>query len=367
MTGKLVGALSAALLLAVSVHAGERYGLKEGTPEIKSAGTLAFGPGSVLFIGDSKSAAIFAVDTADAEGKPAEASINVENIDGKIASLLGTTADGIQINDLAVNPQSGNVYLAVSRGQGADAQPVILKVDGQGKVSEFSLENVAFAKAALPNPPEDKVVGEGRRSQNNREFAITDLGFVDGRVIVAGLSNEEFSSNLRAIPFPFSDVNEGASVEIYHGNHGQLETRSPIRTFIPLTIGGDPQIIAAYTCTPLVRIPVSDLKPGAKVQGTTIAELGNRNRPLDIISYSQGGKQFMLMANNARGVMKISTDEISTREGITERVSDIAGQPYETIENLQGVTQLDKLNDKAAVVLIEDESKAEHLKTVALP
>jgi peptide-methionine (R)-S-oxide reductase len=30
--------------------------------------------------------------------------------------------------------------------------------------------------------------------------------------------------------------------------------------------------MAAYTCTPLVKIPVADLKAGAKVKGTTIAE-----------------------------------------------------------------------------------------------
>lgn len=366
MTGKIIRVLAVTLMLTASAHAGVRYGLKEGTPEIKSAGALAFGPDGILFIGDSKSAAIFAVDTADT-GKAAKTKINVEDIGNKIASLLGASAQDVQINDLAVNPKSGNAYLAVSRGRGPDAQPVILKVDGKGEISELSLEKIAFAKAELPNPPEDKVVGEGRRQQNNREFAITDLGFVDGRVIVAGLSNEEFASNLRAISFPFSDVDQGASIEIYHGNHGQLETRSPIRTFIPITFSGDPQIIAAYTCTPLVRIPLSELKPGAKVQGTTIAELGNRNRPLDIIAYQKNGKDYMLMSNSARGVMKITTDELATREGITERVAGIAGQPYETIEDLKDVTQLDKLGEDSALVLIESESAGQSLRTIALP
>jgi hypothetical protein len=44
---------------------------------------------------------------------------------------------------------------------------------------------------------------------------------------VAGLSNEEFSSKLRAVPYPFNSVDAGTSLEIYHGNHRRLETASP--------------------------------------------------------------------------------------------------------------------------------------------
>ncbi len=45
------------------------------------------------------------------------------------------------------------------------------------------------------------------------------------------LANEEFSSQLRVVPFPFTAVDKGTSVEIYHGSHGKYETKSPIRTF----------------------------------------------------------------------------------------------------------------------------------------
>ena len=34
----------------------EAFGLTDGTPALKSAGALAFGPGSVLFVGDTASA-----------------------------------------------------------------------------------------------------------------------------------------------------------------------------------------------------------------------------------------------------------------------------------------------------------------------
>ena len=63
------------------------------------------------------------------------------------------------------------------------------------------------------------------------------------------------------------DSGAGTQLQIWHASHGRFETESPVRTFVPYTISGQQYILAAYTCTPLVKIPVSDLKPGAKVQG----------------------------------------------------------------------------------------------------
>ena len=366
MVAKRIGVVLLTLAVSVSVKGfAADDGLEKGTPEVKSAGPMTFGPNGIMFLGDPKSAAVFAIDTADATGDPANVSVNVPKINEKIAQTLGTEAANVQIQDLAVNPASGNVYLSVTRGQGEDAKPVILKVDASGNLKEFALKDVRFAKADLPNAPEDKVTGEGRRAQNNRLFSITDISFIDGRVIVAGLSNEEFASNLRAIEFPFSEVDPGASVEIFHGNHGALETRSPIRTFVPVMLDGKPEIVAAYTCTPLVRFPLSQLKSGAKVTGTTVAELGNRNRPLDIIAYKKGGKDYLLMANNPRGMMKIDTDGIKT-EKVTERVGGKAGLQYETIESLNAVTQMDQLGKDRAIVLMETDGSAD-LQTVELP
>jgi hypothetical protein len=186
-------------------------------------------------------------------------------------------------------------------------------------------------------------------------------------VLIAGLSNEEFASTLRAIPFPFQTVANGTSVEIYHGAHGRFETRSPVRTFVPFNIGHEPHLLAAYTCTPLVQFPITELKPGAKIKGKTIAELGNRNRPLDMIVYQKDGKDFLLLANSSRGIMKISTDRIEKAESITAKVADKKGQPYETIESWKGVDQLDLLDAQHAVVVRRAEGGTLHLESLALP
>src|SRR5437899_382142 len=119
------------VLAAVIVAAGPAFGadsvldsLKKGTPELKSAGVLTFGPEGVLFVADPLAATIFAIDTGDRSaggtGLP-----KVEGLDEKLASLLGIDAKQLLVNDLAVNPLSGNTYLSLSRGTGPDAKPAL--------------------------------------------------------------------------------------------------------------------------------------------------------------------------------------------------------------------------------------------------
>lgn len=358
----------ATLIALLSVPAGAAELLngldKQGQPDLKFAGPMAFGPDGILFIGDPASAAVFAVDTGERSGNTGTA-INLPNLTQQIAALLGCSTDQVLVNDLAVNPLSGTAYLSVSRGRGPDAIPVILRVGANGKLAEFSLDKARYAKAPLPNAPDPSK--KDRRGQSQRQESITDLEYVNGRLVVAGLSNEEFSSNLRTIPFPFTETDEGTSVEIFHGSHGRLETSAPVRTFVSYTINDQPHLLAAYTCTPLVKLPLVDLKPGKKVRGTTVAELGNHNRPLDIIVYSKGGKEYLLIANNARGVMKIAAAQLGDANGIEARVPDTAGVGYETVEGLNGVQQLDKLNDKQALLLVETSPGVLNLQTVPLP
>jgi hypothetical protein len=358
----LAALLVVALLTAATVAA-------DRTPDLKSAGPLAFGPDGVLLIGDTAGAAVFAIETGDQGPRPeGAAAVDLAKIDGQIAGLLGTEPQQVTINDLAVNPASGRVYLSVTRGRGEDATPVILRVEPGGKVGLVSLDGAKFTKATLPNPP----APGGQTNPNRpspRQEVITDLAFVDGRVFVAGLSNEEFSSRLLAIPYPFRDSpGEGTSVEIFHGAHGRFETRSPVRTFVPYQVDGKPHLLAAYTCTPLVKFPVSELKAGSHVKGTTVAELGNRNRPLDMIVYEKDGRPYLLLANSSRGVMKIPTGGIAGAEGIVEPVkTERQGLPYETIAALKGIMQLDRLDDSRAIVLSRADDGSLNLQAIALP
>jgi hypothetical protein len=359
--GFVAVAAIAVVAAATAGRAGVTAAVPETGPALESVGPLTFGPDGVLFAADPRGATIFALDLgAQANGGKAGAA-DVSSIDAKIAALLGTETSAIAVTDLAIHPKTHNAYIAVMRGTGADARPALLRVDGDGALQPIALDKLAYTKVALTNAP---APAEGRR--NPRTDSVTDMSFVSGKLIVAGLSNEEFASKLRSFSYPFVAADPGTSVEIFHGNHGQLETRSPVYTFIPYTIDSKPYVIASYTCTPLVRFSMESLK-GSKVVGTTIAELGAGNRPLDMILYKKDGKEFLLMSNNSRGVMKIPTAEFGTAPGITAKVtSETGGIGYEKVTSMTGVEQMDLLDAQRSIVLARTASGL-NLSAVALP
>ncbi len=353
-------AVASLAFMVGSVRAADslRDSLKTGTPELKSAGPLAFGPEGILFVGDPQAATIYAIDTDDNKPSTSTDRPKVAAINEKIGAMLGIDGKEIRVADLAVNPISGNTYLSVARGTGPKAAAVIVRVDRAGKPSQFELKGVKFAQVELKNATE---------KAQQRQEAITQMAYAKGTLYVAGLSNEDFASTLRAIKVPFTDADKGTGIQIYHGAHGRLETASPIRTFVTYDVKGEVNLLAAYTCTPLVRIPASQLKPGEKVKGTTIAELGNGNRPLDMIVYTKDGKDFILMANSKHGVIKIPAEGIGTVDGIKEaKVPAKAGVGYETITALKGVEQLDRFDKEHAVLLVRAEGVL-NLETIELP
>ncbi len=361
---RLVPCVIAGLLVSMSAAFGAEWGLKEGNPDIKSAGPLAFGPDGILFVGDAKGATVFAIGTGDTKGDPSKVAINVSGVNAKVAEVLGVNADKVSIVDLAVNPLTGSVYLSVSKSGSA----ALVKIAADGKLSQVGLQKVLMQKIELPNAPEDKDVETKRGKANLRNQSITDLAYAEGKVYVSGVAGGS-PSNVREIPFPFTDANAGTSVEIYHAAHGKVEDYAVVRTFLPINIDGEASLLAGFTCTPLVKFPVNTLKPGEKTRGTTVAELGNQNQPLDMIVYQKEGKTFLLMANNRRGVMKITTEGITKNPGLTEPVKGggVAGQTYETIKELEGVVQLDKMNNTHAVIVTQSPSGSQDLRTIALP
>ena len=355
----------ALLYVAVSVFWPTPAGAATGTgtgPELQSIGPIGFGADGTLFVADNRAASIFALDAQALRsgGEPGAAPVN--SVAEKVAAMLGTDGASITITDMAVHPATRNVFLSVARNGLTGGTPAVFRVDGTGAIALVSLEQVSFSRVTLPNPPRG-LMGRGARVDT-----VTDMALVDGRLWVAGLSNEEFSSKLRAIPYPFTKVEGGVSVEIYHGNHGAYETRSPVYTFVPYSIGGEPHLIAGYLCTPLVMFPVAALEAGGKVRGTTIAELGNMNRPLDMVAYGKGGREYVLMSNNSRGVMKIPADAFGSAPAITEPVTAVrAGVRYESIESMKGVDQLDLLDQDRAVIVARRDDAGVDLRIVSLP
>jgi hypothetical protein len=354
-----------ALPAAMRTTTAETAGVTGVGPAFETIGPLTFSPDGILFAADPQAASVVALDLGPVAAGGTPGAKTIAKIDEQIAALLGTDVREIAITDLAVHPRTRHAYLSVMRGQGRNASAVLMRVDGAGTLEAIALDRVKYSKVTLPNPPDINVANPAR---NPRDSSITDMAFIDGRLYVAGLSNEEFSSKLRAVAYPFTAVDTGTSVEIYHGNHGAFETRSPVYTFVPYRLDNELNLIAGYLCTPLVRFPVSSLQPGAKILGTTIAELGNRNRPLDMVVYRKDGKEYLLMSNNSRGVMKIPTAGFVGAEQITTPVeTETRGVPFETVTAMRGVEQLDLLNDTQTIVLARSEAGALNLDVLALP
>jgi hypothetical protein len=85
-----------------------------------------------------------------------------------------------------------------------------------------------------------------------------------------------------------------------------------------------------------------------------------------MLVYSKDGRDYLLMSNTRRGVMKIPTDGFATASTITSRIGGTAGVPFETIAALTGVQQMDLL-DATRTVIIASENGALNLRAVPLP
>ncbi len=347
------------LTAAMSRSGSALSGFTTGTPEIKSVSSLTFGPEGVLFIGDSKSATVFAIDTRDSKRSTQAEAADIQNIDQKIAASLGTTPENVTITDMAVNPLSKKIYFAV---QNSDGTPVVLRLEN-GKLQSVPLKDVSYSSLALNNVPAEDA--KDQRGRSMRVAAISDIAYADGKLMLSGISNQEFASTFRSIPYPFNTKQESSSLEIFHAAHGRYETNAPIRTFTTSMINGKNYLIASYTCTPLVVFALEDLKPGTHVKGRTVAEMGNGNTPADILTLNSGGEKYLLMANSSRPAAKLKHKDIESFQGsLTEKAaSTYAGVPFE-VSDRKNVSQMDKLDDSRVVLIQKSAAGSTDLLTI---
>lgn len=330
-----------------------------GDPGISSINALAFGPQDILFIGDSKAAQIVALDLSG-HSEVDNSKVNIENVDGVIAQQLGASKDQIQITDMVVNPANNNIYLSVMHSSG---KALLYMVHEEGLVP-IVLDNAKYTKTSLTDAIE--IDAKDRRGRELRKWAISDLHYSDGQVMVSGLSNQEFASTFRSIDFPYNNNQRYSSLEIYHAAHGQYETHAPIKAFTTAKINGTAHMIASYTCTPLVVFPLDAMTPGEHTKGRTIAELGNWNTPLDIIEMEKEDSRYILMANSARALMKIKVSDIeSYGDSMVSPVQERSGTAGVDFINLPfvNVQQLAKLNDTQFLMLQRQSDGVLVLKT----
>lgn len=299
--------------------------------QVATLGALEFSPEGVLFVGDNVSGAIHAFDLS-AEKKTAEKfEINVYNIDAQVAAVLGTAQSNILINDMAVHPKSGEVFLSVTRGYGLAALPALIKVNSANQLITIDLSTVKattqnlnelpdgsqqFVVRGTMAPPTKKEIAKSQRPM--RTLSIMDMEYYQGELFVAGISNEDFCSVLRRMPYPFNGKESISNIEMFHIAHDQYETRAPIRSMLVKNIDGKDQMIAAYTCSPVVLIPLDELKDGAKVKARTLGDIGN-GQPIDMVSFNMQGNEMLFVTNNSRMPQVIPLKGLNKAKAVTHK------------------------------------------------
>jgi hypothetical protein len=374
-------AMSLAVVVAVVIAAPAQTLLKNpttGNPNVKSVDAISFGPQGLLLIGDSKGRQLVAVDTGDT--KPLNwTKTEVAGIKDQLAGRIGTTAKGIEINKLAVNPASHTAYFAI---RGLDTKmDMILTLDGSGKISDFPLDNVKYVAVPLP--------------QEGKTAKITDIAWAGDRVLVAAQAGETFSSRILSVIAPLGADKTGVtfSTKTFHVGHNKWETQAPLRVVIPYEEDGKKHVVGSFTCTPIVKYPLDDVKPNAEIKGTSVIELGTGNTPQDMFTYEKNGKTYILM-NQFRGAFgkgnpvgpspywTAKVDQAILRE--TTKINENAiwrvkkgGKASEPLEDAKpfvsviaeyhGVTHMDKLDrERALVVQLNDKGIAD-LRVLNLP
>lgn len=375
--------MAAAVVVALLVGSVTAYGQSPfkssttGTPPIKSIEAISFGPNGLLLIGDGRGAQVFAVETGDTTAKE-WSKMEVPNIKDELAGRIGTTGKGIEIIKIAVNPASQTAYFAVRKLDGK--KHLILTLNGDGKVGEFVLENVKYARVTIPTAEKSPT-------------KITDITYAGDRLLVSAIAGKgEFASKFVAIPLPLendaqSDFN---STKTYHVAHGKWETHAPIRTVMPYEENGKQYLVAAFFCTPIVKYAVEDLQPGATVEGTSVIELGYGNTPQDMFMYEKGGKKYILMnmfrefgqKNDPVGPSPYWTAKVDytlLQETVNVNEKALQRTPRGTrasvsrtyraqiVDDYHGVMHLDRLNAERALVVRTDDKGDLNLAVLPLP
>lgn len=277
---------------------------------IRSTGALVFVDGNTLVMSDRIGGEIHALSLPP-RPPSAPRPFNLKQLSSLVAKALRTQPDKLRFEDMAFRPGAELAYisLSVDRGRSVLPAPALVSVDNAGQVSVVNLITVAHTSAPIKDrPAADKTFWNDVPAAT---YTVTDLAFHEGRLYVAGLSNATFASTLRIYEFPFNGKATASSVEMYHAVHNQTETRAPIRKMVIATLNGEPSLIAAYTCTPLVTIPLKDLKDGAHVVGKTVAELGWGSAPVGLVSFDAGQGPMVLLTNSHKGADLMTLSSIA--------------------------------------------------------
>ncbi|WP_229417368.1 hypothetical protein [Massilia sp. Root418] len=354
------------LLLSLFLAAGSAHA---AAPAMQSASKLSFGDARTLFVADWKGARIFALPVP-APVRPAGKPFNLMDVQAPIARALRVAPASLRFEDMAVQPDSELAYVALTvRGAKGQGKPAIVSIDATGQVRRLDLASVSASAAITDAPAADVAFWRDLPAQT---LTVTDMRYYQNKLYVAGLSNRSFASTLRIFDYPFSGKAGATTVEMYHPVHNQVETRAPIRSMTVMTIGGEPTLVAAYTCTPLVTIPLKELKDGAHIAAKTVGELGWGSTPNGLVSFKSGDAEYALLVNSSRSADLLSAADLASAAAAPGLDAPIEwpAKPYlgvkATMAPMSAVMRLDNLNPQLLLALRRSQAGGE-MQLVSIP
>jgi len=355
-----IGSLSAADPVLQDPHKGD---LKLGKIDV-----INFAPGGVLLIGEGSKSRIIALKTGDTTMGAGKFS-GIKGFVAAIAGKMGVGKDDLALIDMEVNPASGKLYAAVRNQK--TKEYAIIRISPNGEMEPVPTSGVEFVSVPLPKGDKAPV------------SLVTDVLWIDNRLIASARCNEEFGSKIFSADGPLKHEKAGSvySAETYHISHGRWETKAPMSVMVPYEEDGKHYVIGAFSCTPVVKYPIDAIQSGAKIKGVSMIELGSGNRPLDMFAYKKNGKS-RILTNTFRFhhekrpygpsphlAFRFDEELLGGEKSVNEDATRRLGKKGPTTdkigiaEDFHGVVQMSLLDQETALALKESGD----LVTVALP
>ena len=340
---------------------------------LQSAARLTFGEDGTLFIADWKAARIYAVKVPPAQAA-ANVTFNLADIQQPVAAALKVPLASLRFEDLAVQPGGALAYVAVDIGGSGKtpARAAVVAIDSAGKVTRLPTGDLRDWAAIGDAPAKQDAFWRDVPAQS---LTVTDMKYHGHKLYVAGLSNRSFASTLRVYDLPFKSgarVAATATIEMYHPVHDEIETRAPIRAMSIVDVAGVPSLLAAYTCTPLVLIPLDQLKDGAHIAARTIGEMGWGSAPVGMVSYKLGEDDYVLLANSSRQADLMAVADIAKGAALPglDKPIEWPAAPYSgvkaTMTPMAAAMRIDNLDDKLLLAL-RREGPSGRMQLVSIP
>lgn len=285
--------------------------------KVKSISAMTMAPDGRLVLADWRSGSLHVLDLPKPGGSGKTAAFNLVAFDEALA-MAGSRR--VRATALAWQEHAGRAIVAAEIG----GRVLLALATADGSVTIHDPDDWHVQSLALSDLP-----GEGSLwgKASVRTLTVTCFAWQGNELLISGIANADFASTLRRIAYPFGKQPKSTRIEMYHAVHNQLETRAPIRAMDVVTLGGIPHLLAAYTCTPLVIVPLAELVDQSRLRAKTIAELGFGNTPLSVMSFAieyQGqSSDWVLVANAAKSADLIALPaiaEAAAGQGLTQPV-----------------------------------------------